>query len=328
MPNKDTDFNILFKSIPIPTVLITNDGDIVEANISFWKVIHDLTTEKGGVNFYDLFPQLKGKSGAGLKGCQLELQRQKGRFIFMLSVSALKDGTIVSFKDVTNERAQVALFMSFASHELKTPLASIRAFTELLERRNISMLDERSKYFIEKINKKINEQTRLIQDLLDTARIRSGGIELLKEPFNLNLLIKSVIEDVAASNPAYTITKRGMLRKEINADKIRIRQVLNNLLLDAIQHSPSIKKIEVQIQNSQNYASIAIKNWGDSIEKKDLKTIFEPCFQEKKPQKRVGTPGLRAGFYISSEIIKAHKGSINVKSGPGKGSELTVQLPL
>lgn len=229
---------------------------------------------------------------------------------------------ITSRKDLEHQKDE---FISIASHELKTPLTTIKSYTEVLK--NILEENNRASEYLNKMEYQISRLSLLVNDLLDVSRIQSGKVILSKERFDLERLIKDIIEDLHQNSQKHTIIYKGHIKKKIYADKYRISQVLINLLSNAIKYSPKADKIIVSTSSNKTKVVVKIQDFGIGINKKDLGKIFEPFFQVNN-RIRQSFSGLGLGLHISSEIIKKHGGEISVKSVKGQGSTFSFNLPI
>lgn len=223
---------------------------------------------------------------------------------------------------------QTGSLLGLVGHELRTPLASIKAFTELLEKRNRDNLDEKSLHYIKKIHEKIAEQMYLITDFTDITKIQLGVLSFFPEEFCFDDLITEVIEDQKILTATHEIRKKGTGQKRVVADKERIRQVINNLILNAIKYSPEGKYVDIRIEEHPKEIVLGVKDYGIGIASDDQKRVFEPYFQSNKIIKRQGARGLGVGLYISAEIMRQQGGKIWVESTLGKGSTFFIALPI
>lgn len=222
---------------------------------------------------------------------------------------------------------QTGSLLGLVGHELRTPLASIKAFTELLEKRNRENFDDKSLHYIKKIHEKISEQMYLITDFTDITKIQLGVFNFFPEEFSLDELLTEVIEDQKLLTATHEIRKWGQSRKRVVADKERIRQVINNLILNAVKYSPKGKYIDIEIEEQTNEIILSVKDYGIGIAVNDQKRVFEPYFQSNKIKKRQGARGLGVGLYISAEIMRQQGGRIWVESVLDKGSTFFIALP-
>lgn len=218
-------------------------------------------------------------------------------------------------------------FLSMASHELKTPITSLKMFVELLQKQlSIKNLDKAS-YFNARIRDQANRLKELTNDLLDVSRIQTGKLHFSFEQFDLSEIIQDTAEGLQATTNQHEIVIRGTKKQIVNGDRYRIYQVLVNLISNAIKYSPQDKKIVIRIIRDNTIAVVSVQDFGIGIEKEQQKKIFDKLYQVNDPEERT-FPGLGLGLFISKEIINRHKGRIWVESIKGKGSTFYFSLPI
>ena len=223
-------------------------------------------------------------------------------------------------------------FIKMASHELKTPITTIKGYVQLM----LSMLkDEENgklspllvKSSMVTIDKQVSRLVRSMSELLDLSRLEGGQLELAKELFSLNELLIESVQDVVYTNIRHTINISHDFECSVNADRDRIGQVISNLLTNAIKYSPNADRIDVRIyQQAKNLAAVSIKDHGIGIDREDLGKIFEQFYRAEGTSEQT-YPGFGLGLFISSEIIQRHNGTISVESEKENGSVFTFTLP-
>lgn len=218
-------------------------------------------------------------------------------------------------------------FISIASHELKTPMTTIKAFTQLLERHFDKVQDKQALLYLMRINTHINKLTDLISDLLDISRIESGRLFFQKDQFALDTLIYEVVADMQYTTNRHTIISKDIPNVQIYGDRERIGQVLANLIANAIKYSPDAGKIIISSEYTDNAIIIKVQDFGIGIPLENKNEIFERFYRVSGPDRKEFA-GLGLGLYISSQIIKRHKGKIWVESQINQGSTFYIQLPL
>lgn len=218
-------------------------------------------------------------------------------------------------------------FISDVSHELKAPLTIIKSYAQILEKRFTQNKDVKNTYFLSNITYQIDKITSLINDLLNLGRIEAGKIMLNKEEFDLDALIKKIVIDFQYMTETHQIFKEGELNRKVMADQDRIRQVLINLLTNAIKYSPNANKIIIRVAQKEKYAVASVQDFGTGIPKNEQKKIFKR-FYRLKNKKEDKPLGFGLGLFITSEIVKRHGGKIWIKSQVGKGSTFYFTIPL
>ena len=211
-------------------------------------------------------------------------------------------------------------FMSIASHELKTPITTVKASLQVLQRmtgKNDAL--QNMAPFVEKASRQVNKLTVIINDLLDVSKIQAGKLELFESEFNLMELIKECVDNVTMDNSLYVVQITGDEKIMVTADKNRIEQVLNNLLTNAIKYSPENKFISVKYEKYEDkQVKLSVTDNGIGIPGDKIDHIFDRFYRVENNSQYFSGVGL--GLYISSEIIKKHSGEIGVNSVFGKGS--------
>jgi len=211
-------------------------------------------------------------------------------------------------------------FMSIASHELKTPLTSVKASLQLLERmvnKNAGL--ESAAPFVAKAVKQTNKLTEIISDLLDVTRIQAGKLELYKSDFNLLDMIKESVEQFYFEESEHQLIIDGDPELTIHADSKRIEQVLSNLLTNALKYSAANAPVNISFQKLDNgLVKVSITDHGIGIPADKINNIFDRFYRVENTSQNFSGVGL--GLYISSEIIKRHDGEIGVNSTLGVGS--------
>ncbi|MGH7203727.1 MAG: ATP-binding protein [Candidatus Levyibacteriota bacterium] len=217
-------------------------------------------------------------------------------------------------------------FLGMASHELKTPITSIKAFTQVLLKKMEHTDQPSYTYILKIINTQTDRITQLINDLLNISHIESGKLVLKKEEFDLNKLVVKTIADIQVTTDTHTILKKGKLTMPIYGDANRIEQVLSNLLTNAIKYSPTANQIIVTLSENTKETTVAIQDFGQGIALKDQKKVFKRFYRIRENEER-NIAGFGLGLFISSEIIRRHKGKIWVESRIGKGSTFCFAIP-
>lgn len=237
---------------------------------------------------------------------------------------------LLAIEDITQRKElekQKDEFVSFISHELKTPITSMKAFIQIVQKRLADKGDKKDSYLIQKVNKQADELTRLINELLNISRIESGKLPLRKRKVDLNELIKKIVIDFQYTTEKHTIIREGEVYTKVLCDEHRIEQVLTNLITNAIKYSPDADKIIVKLSKNEDEVIIAVQDFGLGISKKDQPHIFKRFYRtDEKKEKNIKGFGL--GLYISSQIIQRHSGKLWVKSTEGKGSTFYFTLPI
>ncbi len=217
-------------------------------------------------------------------------------------------------------------FISIASHELKTPLTSVKGYVQLLER-SIDKGDIPTvKKHLEKAQMQLDKLHDLIADLLDISKIESGKLKFNKKYFDLNALVDSIVEIIHQSNPEFRIIKAGFVPQQIFADEMRLEQVIVNFLTNAIKYAPGTSEVHIRLDVADDRVVVTVKDFGIGIHPDQQKNVFDKFYRVEETA--IHFQGLGIGLYISAEIIRRHGGTVGVNSIPGEGSEFYFNIPL
>lgn len=217
-------------------------------------------------------------------------------------------------------------FISIASHELKTPLTSVKGYMQLLDR-SIDKGDVATvKRHLQKAQTQLEKLNELIADLLDISKIESGKLKFNKKNFIMDELLDNVIEIIQQSNPEFKIIKNGAAPIPVYGDEMRIEQVIINFLTNAIKYSPGTDEIRINLRIENDHLYLGVQDFGIGIDEKQQQSVFEKFFRVEETA--IQFQGLGIGLYISAEIIRRHGGEVGVQSTPGKGSEFYFNIPI
>lgn len=223
-------------------------------------------------------------------------------------------------------------FLSMASHELKTPLSSMQLQVEMTKRslsrsgEEVAFAPDRVRRLVEQTDRQITRLNRLVDDMLDIARIATGRLSLNLQPTNLAEVAQEMVErlqpllEEAGCNVSVQVDDAPSGRW----DRFRLEQVLANLLTNAARYGAR-QPVLVVVRKRHAWAELVVRDQGRGIAPEDRERIFERFERAVTPSE---VSGLGLGLFISKEIVEMHHGTIRVESTPGKGSTFTVSLPL
>lgn len=218
-------------------------------------------------------------------------------------------------------------FISIVSHELKTPLTSLKGYLQILQEQAQFTEDKFLPHALDRANKQVKKMTNLINGFLNVARLQTGKIYLNKEIFNIDDMIGEIVDEVAAVNPGYNIVLNAGCDLKVNADRDKISQVINNLFNNAIKYSPYGTDIIVSCSELPNNLQVSVKDQGPGVPIEEKEKIFDRFFRSEN-NKTKSISGFGIGLYLSSEIVQRHQGKIWVESEPEQGSTFCFTLPL
>jgi PAS domain S-box-containing protein len=218
-------------------------------------------------------------------------------------------------------------FIGIASHELKTPITSIKTYTEIIMDDLVTSGNTEHATLLQKLNNQVDRLTNLVTDLLDTTKITGGQMMLSLENFTLSHLVTERLEELRrlSGNRHFILDVPEQLM--VYADKERIGQVITNLVSNAIKYSPDNSAITIFSSANQDGVSVSVKDEGIGISQKNLDKIFNRFFRTGSSTAN-NYPGMGLGLYIAAEIVNRHGGNISVQSVEGKGSVFCFVLPI
>jgi PAS domain S-box-containing protein len=218
-------------------------------------------------------------------------------------------------------------FIGMASHELKTPITTLKGLTQLLKRGLKKQGLSEPVLVLSKMEIQIDRLTRLVNDLLDVTKIQAGRLNYAEERLALDTLIRDIVETIQLMSPTHTLTMYGASNSYIVGDGDRLGQVFLNLIDNAIKYSPKANKVDIHVTSSENAVTVSVRDYGVGIPKEHQSKIFDR-FYRVSDERMKAFPGLGMGLYISYEIVERHGGEIWVASEEGEGSTFAVSLPI
>jgi len=246
-------------------------------------------------------------------------------------------GAVAVIRDVTEERRLARVkdeFFSIASHELKTPLTTIKGLAQLLSRivaREGQIDRERTAHNLGVILRQIDRMAGLVEDMLDVTRIQAGRLRLRPAPLDLVQLAAEVVErfreGVEAAAAPQIALESDLTALDVFGDAVRIDQVLTNLLSNALKYAPAGGPVSVRLARTGDEARLTVCDRGVGLDAATHEHLFEPYFRAPAAHGRV--PGLGLGLYIARSIVEQHGGRIWAESdGPDLGTCFHVALPV
>ena len=235
-------------------------------------------------------------------------------------------GTATDIDDQRKSIEKKDEFIGIASHELKTPLTSLKAYLQLISNYKKEVIPGQVKTFIVKAESSISKLQALVNDLLDVSKIQTGKLDFNQAPLSIKELIAGCAENAGYMFPDYNIIFNAAADVSVKGNTERLEQVLMNLINNAVKYSPLHKDIILSFVKEGNQVRISVTDYGIGLSTSQLDKIFERFYRVEVKNRMAG--GLGMGLYISMEIIKNHKGTIGVQSRINKGSTFYILLPL
>jgi len=233
-------------------------------------------------------------------------------------------GTATDIHELKLLQQQKDDFISIASHELKTPITSLKASLQLLNRIKDEPASAMLPNMIDLANKSLDKVIILIKYLLDASNVNEGQLRLNQQLFTLSKVIDECCHSISIEG-LYNIVTEGDMELQVYADAERVNQVVINFVTNAIKYAPESREIRIKIERVNEMAKVSIIDKGPGISPDKLTHLFDRYYQAESGGSLYS--GLGLGLYISAEIIKKHKGQIGVNSELGKGSTFWFTLP-
>lgn len=335
-------FHLMLESLPQIAFTLNEDGIVDFVNGKWYDYSHSEKnfpeTHPDDENIQEEFQRCRKKG----KSLELEIRIkniESGNFRYhLLRVTPVYDedtiknwvGTFTDIDDQKKVEKEKDEFPSIASHELKTPLTSIKAYVQLLERKLKLDKESAEAGFLTKVQDQIEKLNTLITDLLDVSKIENGKLKITKKPVNLENVISNAIDTIVQTHESRVKIKRDGTKPDIliPLDAIRIEQVLINFLTNAIKYSPQNNQVIVTtfVDEEEQEVRVSVTDFGIGIPDFKQEAVFNKFYRVEESSLQF--QGMGIGLFICSEIIKQHHGNIGVSSKIDEGSTFYFTLPL
>ncbi|MDB5223673.1 MAG: yycG 3, partial [Chitinophagaceae bacterium] len=232
--------------------------------------------------------------------------------------------------DITGQKnlqQQKDNFIAMASHELKTPVTSIKAYGHVLEQMLIKKGEVKEAAMMTRMDTQVNRLNNLITDLLNITKINSGKLDYNRSSFNFNELVLEMTEDLQRTAADHKLIVSLAKPVTVVADRERISQVITNFISNAIKYSPGSEIINIYTEVNDNEVTFCVQDHGIGIDKESQTKVFEQFYRVNDARHQT-FQGFGLGLYISSEIIKREGGRIWVNSVEGEGSTFCFSLSI
>ena len=245
------------------------------------------------------------------------------------NLSAVRETLETRNREVERINELKSDFLASMSHELRTPLNAIIGFSTLLSDQVAGPMNDEQQAFLRHVTTASKHLLALINDILDLSKIEAGRLELDPEVF----VISDAVDEVLTTIRPLALAKRialeqsGEFQIEIYGDRTRVKQILYNLLSNALKFTPADGRVLLQVQRNGTEAAITVTDTGVGIPRNELDAIFEKFHQVGHPRYRANE-GTGLGLAITKRLVEQHGGRISVESEPGHGSSFRVTLPL
>jgi PAS domain S-box-containing protein len=340
-------FQTIFELSKLGNKVITSDLKITQVNPAMVALLgYDHKEEIVGTRILDYSP---ASHHAHWKSLQKQLWEESTPSFSLETVLTRKDGTLIwvnvtsilfpdqgenlgytIIEDISEEHAlklQKEEFIGIASHELKTPITSLKAILQLMIRmiKKESSMPEKIAALANEAQLNIGKLIHLVEDLLNASKLEQGQLSVNKQYFPLSDVIEDCCNHIRLDRKHY-VTHSGDLSLQVYADKNKIDQILVNLVNNAVKYAPASEEVAIKAEQLDQHVQISVTDKGQGIPQEDLPHLFERYYQVSKGDNNAS--GLGLGLYISAEIIKKHEGQIGVESTLGEGSTFWFTLPI
>jgi PAS domain S-box-containing protein len=338
----------IVETVREPLVVLDSDLRVLTANRSFYKIFHvnkketehkliyqlgngqwnhpklrffleDILPQKSFFQDFEIehdFPVI-GKRVVLLNGRKI-IQKKYNEPMILLAIE-----DITEKKQIERQKDD---FISIASHELKTPVTSMKMYAQILQKHPLLTNDKKASDMLSKMDLQMNRLTELVASFMNVYKLGTGKLRLHKKHFELAELIAEVVANFQYTVTSHTVEQKGELKARVFADNARINQVLVNLISNAIKYSPDANRVVVNLTKTKDNITVSIQDFGMGIPKDEQGRIYERFFRAKG-KKEGKIPGLGLGLFISNEVVKQHGGKLWVDSQEGKGSTFYFSLP-
>jgi PAS domain S-box-containing protein len=272
---------------------------------------------------------------------EMRFKNKQGDYIWHLNIaSPVADdhgeikmwvGSATEIQHLKDEDQRKSDFISMLSHELKTPVTSIKGYvqvlTRIIEKKPEELSAETLLPSLYRVNKLVSLLATLIRDMLDLTRIESGRLELQKTEFSMNELVDAVLADFQFTDTSHEIRVEHEGLCLVRADRNKIAQVFINLVSNAIKYSPGATQVDVKVfQTEDGLATVSVRDYGIGLDQQQQSRVFERFYRVEGYSGEMFT-GFGIGLFIASSIIGKHHGKISVESKIGEGSVFLFALP-
>jgi two-component system OmpR family sensor kinase len=242
-----------------------------------------------------------------------------------LALNGMLSQIEAAFAERTESNNRLRRFIADASHELRTPLTSIRGYSEML-RRGANESPNDAELARRRIEEESVRMSTLVDDMLLIARLDQGR-PLERKPVDLQAIAADAASDARAVAPQRQITLTSPGPVVVEGDDLRLRQVVGNLVRNALVHTPQQTAVEIGVSTENGTGRMSVVDHGPGLQAKDMERIFEP-FYRADPSRSRDSGGAGLGLSIVTAVVSAHGGKVNVKETSGGGVTFEVELPL
>ncbi|MGV9012207.1 MAG: GAF domain-containing sensor histidine kinase [Flavobacteriales bacterium] len=233
---------------------------------------------------------------------------------------------IAALRSIAREAEREKEFVAVVGHELRNPLNNLLLSINVVQGELEDQPDHPAQKWLAKAHSYTTDMSMLLSELLDVVRVGQGKMKLNRAPLNVQLLVSAIVEQAQLLNPGHTFTLSGSIRSMVMADRLRLEQVITNLLTNAVKYAPDSHQIQVDLSEDMDNVYVSVADEGAGVPPDQRKKIFERYYRQPGADKKA--QGLGVGLYIAADIMSRHNGRIRVENGARKGAVFHVSLPL
>jgi len=346
----DKAYRLFIEKMNQGAVTLGANGVVVYANSSFAALVDTPLEQVIGRLFVDFIPDAERQQVIELIETAWQHLESRGEIILpgkdngaipvslYLNQLEIDGGTALSIiasdlslqKEAQEQKKEMEKkdeFITIASHELKTPVTSIKGYIQLLQFGFQQEGNNHAAELLGRVDSQINKLTGLISELLDTRKIENGQLPFHFEQFDFNGLLDEIVEETGRVIAQRLILEDRIPGISLFGDRNKIGQVITNFIDNAGKYSRPATDIIIRTSLNNGFLALSVKDFGIGIPKEQQAKIFERFFRVSGKKENTYS-GLGLGLYISAEIVRRHEGRIGVESEEGKGSEFYFELPV
>jgi signal transduction histidine kinase len=231
--------------------------------------------------------------------------------------------SLLDISELVKAKLHQTRFVRVIGHELKHPLSSLKAYLYMI-RKKMSNVSEKTQEYLEKAETQIDLLTAMLNDLTDLSKISLQQFDVDPTKQLIEPIINQILADFYHLYEDRVIKLKMDEQVKAKVDSIRFRQVLVNIVTNAIRHSDTTSPITIKVVNKDGFVVITVSDKGQGISSEDIPHVFDPYYRTKEGYQH---KGLGLGLYIAREIMKRHGGDISIQSTRGKGTVVTLRFP-
>jgi two-component system, OmpR family, phosphate regulon sensor histidine kinase PhoR len=333
--------NALLGALPDGVIALAYSGEVRFVNESSARFLTVEPADATAKTLFELWPDVQireffeeGREENSLFTKEISIPPRHLRLYLIPYGEQDKSGMMMIIRDVTDLRRLEETrtrFLGSVSHELRTPLTVIKGFVHSINDEKEVQENEEIRHALEVIDRETDRLTRLVNDLLELSRLRSKRLSIEMDQITPDEIVKETITQLLPNAERMTISMTQSINGEktnLRADKDRLKQVIINIVDNAIKYTPTGGSVAINTSKDDNFWILEVKDTGTGIPKNEIPFLFEKFFRTKDKNKKKHISGTGLGMAIVKEIVDAHKGKIDVESEEGKGTRISVYFPL